>query len=584
MLALAGMSLLAGFILFPAVINFYSLDRDRPDKLRLVTAAFSVNLAAMVVGAALVLNPLTPYSWLAPLHSGSVVLFSINNVLLVWLVFVVLDRVALIPFILLVAVLALRAVLWFTTDLVWRHEIRPDRIPVNGPLREPFALAITLLTVVCVVAVLTKPSRSEFARKSVLIALAPLVILVTLSRTVSGPIGYYLVALSFVPPFLILQVFFFTHLRLLYRRTELAAEREKRLTQFGTAALAETTAVPVNGAVQLLVDVLGTPSAAYSELDQTGQPQFIASHGDITRTFMDRDTVKVPVEANGRHVGELQADIHREAEQDAAFVEAVGFALSASFSRSELEEELHRSLRARGDELELEVAERTSQLQRSNEDLARFAYIASHDLQAPLRTVNGFFHVFMMSLDQTSLTAEQLRFASEVNGGVERMQQLIRDLLAYSRIQMKPRVRVSIEAMAREVAAMLAGDLARLNATLRITATDDVLADPGQLRQVLQNLTQNALDHRSPDRDPKIVISSRRAESTVEVAVADNGKGIDPQFHERIFDMFKQVVNGPGTGIGLAVVKRVLEFNGTTPTVESDGASGTTFRFTLPAA
>ena len=228
-----------------------------------------------------------------------------------------------------------------------------------------------------------------------------------------------------------------------------------------------------------------------------------------------------------------------------------------------------------------------AELVRSNQDLSRFAFIASHDLQAPLRMIGGFTEVLLDSLDQDSLSEEQIMMTDFVVKGVGQMYQLIRDLLAAGSVDTssRPWERIDVAAIHLGVATVLAAEVDSTGAVLKCFARNPVLGNPGQIRQVLQNLINNALAHRSPDRLPVVTTTTRKLPGgMVEVAVTDNGPGIKPEDQERVFEMFQKIGTSPGSGIGLAIVKRIIDQHGGTVSVISDGKTGTSIRFTLPAA
>lgn len=229
------------------------------------------------------------------------------------------------------------------------------------------------------------------------------------------------------------------------------------------------------------------------------------------------------------------------------------------------------------------------ELQRSNEDLRQFAYLASHDLQAPLRTVGGFTELLAHSMGRENMSEEQRALVGHIESGVSRMQQLIRDLLTYSRIDAAPvpAGRVNVGEAAAQVLPMMQSDITKFGARFTVDAPDSVVADETQFRQVLQNLFQNSLTHRSADRTPEITVTSRpQYPGKIAISVTDNGEGIPPEFRRSVFDMFKQLKSGrEGTGIGLAVVKRIVERHGGSVWVEEPADHpGTRIRLTLPAA
>lgn len=226
-------------------------------------------------------------------------------------------------------------------------------------------------------------------------------------------------------------------------------------------------------------------------------------------------------------------------------------------------------------------------LNRTNEDLRRFAYVASHDLQAPLRTVGGFTQVLIDSIDKKMLNDEQLMMAEYITTGVVRMQMLIRDLLSYGRIDSGVTIRedVPLSEVVEQVAETLAVDITSKGAILEADCTQWVVGDPGQIRQLIQNLVSNGIDHYAGDGQPIVrVVDELESNGMVRISVADNGPGIAPEDQEKVFELFKQLKKSSGTGIGLAIVKRIVERHGGRIWIESDGHNGTTMCLTLPAS
>jgi light-regulated signal transduction histidine kinase (bacteriophytochrome) len=189
---------------------------------------------------------------------------------------------------------------------------------------------------------------------------------------------------------------------------------------------------------------------------------------------------------------------------------------------------------------------------------------------------------------QGTLDAEADTFISYAVGGVRRMQQLINDLLAYSRVgtQGKPFQPTDCTALLDQALATLQPAIQESGAVVTRDGLPTVLADASQLGQVFQNLLSNALKFRQKDVPPRVHVWAERQGSTWRIAVQDNGIGIDPQYVERIFAIFQRLhttAQYPGTGIGLAICKKIVERHGGRIWVESQPGKGATFSFTLPA-
>jgi len=230
--------------------------------------------------------------------------------------------------------------------------------------------------------------------------------------------------------------------------------------------------------------------------------------------------------------------------------------------------------------------QQTDELKRSNADLEQFAYIASHDLQEPLRMVSGFTGLLQRRY-RGKLDADADEFIGFAIGGVNRMQQLINDLLSYSRVG-----REDVSAKAVDMQIVVDQALANLQTAIEERSAlvssgplPTLLANEGMLVRVFQNLIGNALKFCKAER-PIVRIAAERHGTEWTFSVADNGIGIDPQYKDRIFLIFQRLHKQgeyPGTGIGLAVCKRIVERNGGRIWLESEPGKGTTFFFTLPA-
>lgn len=231
------------------------------------------------------------------------------------------------------------------------------------------------------------------------------------------------------------------------------------------------------------------------------------------------------------------------------------------------------------------LAEKQSELERSNHDLEQFAYAASHDLQEPLRAVSGYCQLLARRF-QGQLGPQADNYITEAVNGARRMQALIEGLLAYSRVSRRgnPRVLTESQSAFDHCLMNLRTAIEESGATITHGPLPTVFADPMQLMLLFQNLIGNALKYRG-EYSPEIHVSARDEDKEWLFAVHDNGIGIDPKFYERIFLIFQRLHTRreyAGTGIGLAICKRIVECHGGRIWVESAPGQGSTFYFTLP--
>jgi light-regulated signal transduction histidine kinase (bacteriophytochrome) len=227
------------------------------------------------------------------------------------------------------------------------------------------------------------------------------------------------------------------------------------------------------------------------------------------------------------------------------------------------------------------------ELRRTTQDLQQFSYVASHDLQEPLRMVASYTQLLAQRY-QGQLDERADRYIHYAVDGAKRMQQLITDLLTYSRVssQGKPLVPVSAGAVAKNVLAALAETIRLANASVSVGELPTVRADPSQLAQLLQLLLDNALKFHA-EAKPVVEINAAPLNDRWQFAVKDNGIGIASQQMDRIFQMFQRLHERSkyeGTGAGLAIAKRIVERHGGRIWLESAPQAGSTFFFTLEAA
>ncbi len=257
-----------------------------------------------------------------------------------------------------------------------------------------------------------------------------------------------------------------------------------------------------------------------------------------------------------------------------------------------LQVKAQKELQALNDQLEQRVAVRTAELERRNRELQEFAYAASHDLQEPLRKIHAFSD--LLEEEYSARLDEQGRqYLDRIRYGVRRMSELIRDLLTYSRVSMEingPR-EVALETILQDVLQDLQPEIDAAGGRVDVEPIDAVHADVGQMRRLFENLLSNAIKFRREGVPPVVKVRARKEEAdgrrAVRIEVADNGIGFEPQYAERIFTPFQRLHAGAafdGTGIGLAICRRIIERHNGSIFAESTPGSGSTFIVRLPAA
>jgi PAS domain S-box-containing protein len=241
---------------------------------------------------------------------------------------------------------------------------------------------------------------------------------------------------------------------------------------------------------------------------------------------------------------------------------------------------------AKRKEADAELMKKMTELSRSNEELGQFAYVASHDLQEPLRMVASYTQLLSRKY-KGKLDADADTYIAFAVDGATRMQRLIMDLLSYSRVGTKGQdlIDTSSEVALGDAIINLSGAIADSGAMVTHDPLPHVMADEMQLAQLFQNLVGNAIKYQSPGAIPHIHVSAaRNGEAKWIFSVKDNGLGIDAQYYDRIFGMFQRLHKREefaGTGIGLAICKKIVERHGGSISVESKSGEGSIFRFSM---
>lgn len=258
-------------------------------------------------------------------------------------------------------------------------------------------------------------------------------------------------------------------------------------------------------------------------------------------------------------------------------------------ARRKFSEELERKVKERTEELEQsrrELIEQRDQLKRSNTDLQQFAYVASHDLQEPLRGIITCHQLLEKRFAQ-HITPEMQEYMSIAIESSQRMKALIEGLLQYGRagelsLTGNP---VDFNQIAQDALVMLKPAIDDAGAKVTFGDLPKLHADPALMTHVFKNLISNAIKY-SGEKSPVVEVSAEKQGTAWIFTVKDNGMGIEPQYFERIFVIFQRLHSDrrkyPGTGIGLAVCKRIIEAHGGTISLESTPGVGTTFRFKVP--
>ena len=244
-------------------------------------------------------------------------------------------------------------------------------------------------------------------------------------------------------------------------------------------------------------------------------------------------------------------------------------------------------------ENEARLADIAERLKRSNQDLEQFAFVASHDLQEPLRKIIGFSEVIGQRIG-ASLDAETADYMQRMQNAALRMEEMIKDLLELSRVNAEGKAfqEIDLSVIAREVVSDLEGRISSEAGQVIIGSLPIIEADPKQMQRLLQNLIGNALKYHRADIPPVVKVSGRmdeakdRQEATFTLFVEDNGIGFEERFTERIFQPFQRLHGRSeyeGTGMGLAICQKIVERHHGSITAHSKPGEGSTFIVTLPS-
>lgn len=233
---------------------------------------------------------------------------------------------------------------------------------------------------------------------------------------------------------------------------------------------------------------------------------------------------------------------------------------------------------------EQQLSQAIAELSRSNTELERFAYICSHDLQEPLRMVSNYANLLERKILGT-LDDDTRQYLFFITDGAARMRELISDILTYSRIghHVEPMQKVDSDGLAEYVLQNLDATIKERQAVIHKSPLPELVANKTLLAQIFQNLLSNAV--KFCRETPEIWIEASRDTDAWRFSIRDNGIGIDPKYHDKIFEIFKRLNRREefqGTGIGLAICKKAVEYHGGRIWVESEAGKGTTFFFTIP--
>lgn len=355
--------------------------------------------------------------------------------------------------------------------------------------------------------------------------------------------------------------------------------------------------------LQALMDLVSTnplraDAGPGGELARSGKPLLLDTPdkvytlvGEGQREELDRigaySVFMAPLRAYGKVIGTLGVGRFSPdrpfTEDDRLFVQDIADKASLAISNARLFNEVQQELLLRKSAEEV-TRRYAAALERSNADLQQFAYVASHDLQEPLRMITSYLHLLRRRYGG-KLGEDADKFIDSSMEGAVRMERMITDLLGYSRVQSQERAHeeVDCEELFKQILSNLRVSIAESNAVITRDRLPVVMGDSSLLMHVVQNLLSNAIKFRS-EVPPRIHVSAKEKQDEWVFSVRDNGIGINEKYKDKLFIIFQRVDEKkyPGTGIGLAVCKRIIERHGGRIWFESEEGKGSTFYFTLP--
>jgi PAS domain S-box-containing protein len=365
------------------------------------------------------------------------------------------------------------------------------------------------------------------------------------------------------------------------------AETELRVTEArfeGILAIAPDAVVSVDEAYRIIFFNQGAEKIfGYTAAEVLGQPLNLLippyarpTHGDSIREFQQQPVAARRMGERGEISGIRKNGEIFPAEASISKLDIGGTRVFTAVLRDVTERR----------EVEDALARQAAELARSNAELEQFAYVASHDLQEPLRMVASYTQLLARRY-RDKLDSDAEEFIAYAVDGVTRMQDLINDLLAYSRVGTRggnPEP-TDLNWVLERVLRNLGPAIEDQGAEVVVDPLPTLSVDAVQMGQVFQNLIGNALKFRRPDVTPRVHVTARHGAEEWMFCVRDNGIGIEPEFAERIFVLFQRLHSRgqyPGTGIGLAICKKIIERHGGRIWVEPSPEHGSTFCFTLP--